>query len=66
MAVNFGDVDKVESAAYFCKLPLALYLETHSTFWRITDMRTTRDEDNDLESGEFVPVGHNWKFGLVL
>ena len=27
MAVNFGDVDKAESAANFCKLPLALYLE---------------------------------------
>ena len=29
-------------------------------------MTTTRDLDNDLESGEYVPVGHIWKFGLVL
>ena len=25
---------------------------------------TTRDEDIDLESGEYVPVGHIWKFNL--
>ena len=24
----------------------------------------TRDEDIDLESGEYVPVGHIWKFDL--
>ena len=58
MAVIFGDVAKVESAANFCKRPLALYLEAHSIFWRLTDMTTTRDGDIDLESGEYVPVGH--------
>ena len=25
---------------------------------------TARDEDIDLESGEYVPVGHVWKFDL--
>ena len=25
---------------------------------------TARDEDIDLESGEYVPVGHIWKFDL--
>ena len=24
----------------------------------------TRDDDIDLESGEYVPVGHIWKFDL--
>ena len=51
MAVDFGNVDKIESAANFCKLPLALYLETHSIFRRLPDMTTTRDEDIDLETG---------------
>ena len=27
---------------------------------------TTRDEDIDVESGEYVPVGHIWKFDLKL
>ena len=51
MAVNFGKVDKVESAANFSKLPLALYLEAHSIFWRLTDLTTTRDGDINFESG---------------
>ena len=29
--MNFGDVDKVESAASFCKIPLAVYLEELDT-----------------------------------
>ena len=55
---------KIESAENFCKWPLELYLETHSTFLRLTDMTTTRVEDIDLESGENVPFGHNWEFDL--
>ena len=62
MALNFGDVDKVESAANFYIWPLALCLETHSTFRRLTDMTTTCDEDIDLESGENVRVGHTLKY----
>ena len=27
-------------------------------------LAATRDEDIDLESGEYVPVGHIWKFDL--
>ena len=30
------------------------------THWQ----KTARDEDIDLESGEYVPVGHIWKFDL--
>ena len=58
MAVNFGDVDKVESATNFCKGTLALYLKSHSIFWRLTDITAKRNGNNDLESGEYVPVGH--------
>ena len=36
---EFWDVDKVKSVADFCKSPLALYLEAHSTFWGLTDKR---------------------------
>ena len=64
MAVNFGDLDKVESAANVCKRSLALYLERHSNFWRLTDMTTKRDEDIDLESGEYTPVSRILKFDL--
>ena len=54
MAVKFGDVDKVESAANFCKRPLTLYPETHSTIWRFTGITTTREEGFDLESCQSV------------
>ena len=27
-------------------------------------MTTTRDEDIDLESGDYLPIGHIWKFDL--
>ena len=27
-------------------------------------MTTTRDEDIDLESGDYLPFGHIWKFDL--
>ena len=36
---EFWDVDKLKSAAYFCKWPLALYLEQHSVFWGLTGRR---------------------------
>ena len=43
MVVNFGDVDKVESAANFCKWPLALYREAQPIYWRLTDATTTHN-----------------------
>ena len=58
MTENFGDVGKFEFAANFSKWPLAVYLENHSTFWRLTDITTTRDEVINLESGKNEPVGH--------
>ena len=64
MAMNFEDVDQIESAANFCKCPLALYPEMHSTIWRFTDMTMARDEDIDLECWENVPVGHFLKLYL--
>ena len=33
---------------------------------RLTDVTTTRDEDIDLESGEYLPFGQNWTFDLDL
>ena len=63
MVVNFWGVDKFKSAANFCKRPLALYLEQHSGFW-IHCQTAARDEDIDLESAEYVPVGQIWKFDL--
>ena len=64
MIEKFGDVDKFEFAANLCKGQLAVYLETHSRFWSLIDMKTTRDEAIDLESGEIVPVGHIRKVDL--
>ena len=66
MAGKVGDVDKIKSNANFFKWPLALYLEGHGTFLKLTDMTMTRDEDIDLESGDFVPVAHILKFDFVL
>ena len=58
MVVKFRVVDKVLSSANFCNSTLALYFETHQFFWRHTDMTTTRDEDIDLDTREYMPVGH--------
>ena len=63
MDVNFGVVDKID--------PLQTSVNDfwhciwrHSIFWTLTDMTTTCDGDIDLESWEYMPVGHIWKFDL--
>ena len=65
MARNFGDVDKVDLLQFsvndhwYC-------IWRHSIFWRLTEMTTTSDRNNDLQSEEYVPVGHIWKFDLEI
>ena len=58
---EFWGVDKLKSAANFCKWHCTLSNTRFSgTHWQTT----ARDEDIDLESGEYVPVGHIWNFDL--
>ena len=66
---EFWGVDKLTSVN-FCKL-LQTSVNDHwhctlsNTRFSETHWQTTaRDEDIDLESGEYVPVGHIWKFDL--
>ena len=60
---EFWGVDKVKSAANFCKCPLALYLEQHSNSWGFTGRRQPVMRTSILSPGsEYVPVGHMCKF----
>ena len=54
---EFWKVDKLKSAANFCILS-----DTRVSGDSLTE--AARDEDIDLESGEYEPVGHIWKFDL--
>ena len=57
---EFWKVDKLKSAVndhWHCILS-----DTRVSGDSLTE--TARDEDIDLESGEYVPVGHIWKFDL--
>ena len=63
MAVNFGlyiSLSLLQGSVndhWHCTLSNTRFSGTH---WQTT----ARAEDIDLESGEYVPVGHIWKFDL--
>ena len=59
---EFWKVDKLKSAANFCDHWHCILSDTRASGDSLTE--AARDEDIDLESREYVPVGHIWKFDL--